>query len=104
GRLFETWGPPDKQQMHEMGTVTVWDPPARLVFTWRGVNFRPDELTEVEVLFEPGNEGTRVKLTHRGWASLPTDHPVRHGTTGTEFARMIGLWWGDLMTSYREHF
>jgi hypothetical protein len=28
---------------------------------------------------------------------------VRHGNLGPAFSRMIGLWWGELMTSLREH-
>jgi hypothetical protein len=31
------------------------------------------------------------------------DHPVRHGLEGHAFTRMIGLFWGDLMTALREH-
>ena len=34
---------------------------------------------------------------------LPEDHPARHGLVGPAFSRMIGLWWGQLMTSLREH-
>jgi len=70
---------------------------------WRGVNFKPQEKTLVEVSFEPSGEGTLVTVRHSGWASLPDDHPVRHGFVGPEFSRMIGLWWGELMTSLREH-
>jgi hypothetical protein len=31
------------------------------------------------------------------------DHPARHGLEGVAFTRMIGLWWGALMTALREH-
>jgi hypothetical protein len=44
-----------------------------------------------------------VTVTHRGWASLRPDHPVRHGHEVPAFIRMMGLWWGDLLTSLREH-
>jgi hypothetical protein len=27
---------------------------------------------------------------------------VRHGVEGAAFSRMIGLWWGELMTALRE--
>ena len=83
--------------------MTRWEPPSRLVFEWRGVNFAPGERTEVEVLFEPSPSGTLVTVTHRGWAGLRPDHPVRHGQEVTAFIRMMGLWWGDLLTSLREH-
>jgi hypothetical protein len=55
------------------------------------------------VRFEPSRSGTLVTVRHAGWSALPPDHPVRHGLTGAEFSRMIGLWWGDLMASLREH-
>jgi len=87
----------------EVGRVLAWEPGSRLQFEWRGRNFAPDEVTEVEVLFEPTGSGTRVTLEHRGWAKLPPGHPVRHGLTGQAFVDKIGLWWGELATSYRVH-
>jgi Activator of Hsp90 ATPase homolog 1-like protein len=60
------------------------------------------ESTEVEVLFEPTESGTRVTVQHRGWAALRADHPARHGLQGADFSRMIGLWWGEVMTGLRE--
>jgi hypothetical protein len=83
--------------------VTAWEPPTRLQLEWRGVNFKPHESTVVEVRFEPINDGTHVTVEHRGWSALPPDHPVRHGLQGAEFARMIGMWWSELLTSLREH-
>lgn len=77
----------------------MWEPPSRLVFEWRGQNFGPDERTEVEVRFESRQGGTQVTLEHRGWAAFPEDHPARRG--GQTFCDMLGLWWGDLLTSYR---
>lgn len=53
----------------EWGKVTVWDPPARLVFlfgAWAGW----DHVTEVEVRFIADGDGTRVELEHRGWERL----------------------------------
>ncbi len=88
--------------VHEAGRVTVWQPPARLVFTWRNANFAAEESTEVKVLFEPTNTGTRVTVQHRGWSAIRPGHPARHGVEGAAFSRMIGLWWGELMTALRE--
>lgn len=102
GRLFETVKGRAGDRLFEVGTVTVWEPPNRLVFEWRAVNFAPDEATEVEVLFEPSARGTWVRLTHRGWSKIRDDHPARHGETGAELVRRIGLWWGDLMRSYMD--
>lgn len=103
GRLFETFDLPAGPRTIEVGVVTAWDPPARLALTWRGVNFKPGEATLVEVDFAAQGEGTLVTVCHRGWAALPPDHPARQGLHGAAFSRMIGLWWGGLMTSLREH-
>ena len=64
---------------------------------------QPNESTLVAVRFEPKRDGTLVTVRHSGWSALPGDHPARHGLTGAAFSRMIGLWWGVLMTSLREH-
>lgn len=99
GRLFESFD----DRTIEVGKVTVWEPPTRLALEWRGVNFKPHEKTFVDVGFEPSNDGTLVTVRHYGWSALPDDHPVRHGLVGREFTSMIGMWWGSLMTSLREH-
>ncbi len=83
--------------------MTEWKPPRSLELEWRGVNFAPHEKTTVAVTFEPKAEGTLVTVRHRGWSALRDDHPVRHGLTGAEFSRMIGMWWADLISSLREY-
>lgn len=103
GRLYESFEVKGTARVFETGTVTVWEPPSRLAFEWRGANFAPGERTEVEVLFAPSPSGTTVTVTHRGWASLRPDHPVRHGQDVRAFIRTMGLWWGDLVSSLREH-
>jgi uncharacterized protein YndB with AHSA1/START domain len=103
GRLFESFDTEAGTRVHETGRVTLWDPPSRLVFDWRAVNFRAGEKTEVEVRFEPTSSGTLVTVTHRGWSLVSADHPVRHGLAVPEFIRMIGMWWGELLSSLRQH-
>jgi uncharacterized protein YndB with AHSA1/START domain len=103
GRLFETFDGPSGPRTHVFGLVTAWDPPARLEFEWHGANFAPHEKTLVEVRFAPQREGTLVTVQHRGWSTLPPDHPARHGQVGPAFSRMMGLWWAELLTSLREH-
>jgi len=102
GRLFESIDSEDGERVFEVGRVRVWDPPARLAFSWRNANFAPHESTDVTVEFTPTASGTLVTVTHVGLAALRADHPARHGLQGAEFSRMIGLWWGDQMTSLRE--
>lgn len=102
GRLFESFSTEAGEQVVEMGQVLAWEPPHRLLLQWRAVNFAPHEHTEVEVRFEAtASGGTRVTLTHRGWAAIRPDHPVRHGQATEAFIRMMGLWWGDLMSTLR---
>jgi uncharacterized protein YndB with AHSA1/START domain len=102
GRLFESIDGDGGPHVFEVGRVRVWDPPRRLTFTWRNANFAAHEQTEVDIEFVPTSAGTLVTVTHRGWSSLPADHPARHGLQGADFARMMGLWWGEQMSSLRE--
>ena len=102
GRLIEEFESPSGPQVFTNGRITVWQPPERFKFEWRGVNFAPGESTDVEVGFEAVPTGTRVTVRHSGWAALRPDHPARHGQHGPAFIRTIGLWWGELMTSFRE--
>jgi uncharacterized protein YndB with AHSA1/START domain len=103
GRLLESVDSKGGPRIFETGRVTIWEPPARLVFEWRAVSFKAGEQTEVEVQFAPSRSGTLVTVIHRGWSRIRPDHPARHGLDVAPFIRMMGLWWGDLMTSLREH-
>jgi uncharacterized protein YndB with AHSA1/START domain len=76
----------------EIGTILVWQPGERLIFDWRSEQFDPSRRTEVEVTFARVNNGTEVTLEHRGWK------PDRDSQA---FRDRLGLWWGDLLTSYR---
>jgi uncharacterized protein YndB with AHSA1/START domain len=99
GRLVEV----SPASRFEVGRVLAWEPGQRLMFEWRAHTFAPGELTEVEVRFEPLRGGTQVTLEHRGWDALPAEHRGRHGLDGSAFTAMIGLWWGDLVTSFRAY-
>ena len=103
GRVFESYRSGGREQVVEIGRIRVWDPPRRLLFDWRARNFAPAERTEVEVLFEPTANGTRVTVTHSGWAALRPEHPARHGKVGAEHSREVGLWWGALLSAWRLH-
>jgi len=101
GRVFESAGERANETVFEVGKVKLWQPSERLIFEWRASNFAPDECTEVEVTFEPSVSGTFVTVEHRGWSAIRADHPVRHGQDVATFIRMMGMWWGDQMTSMR---
>jgi uncharacterized protein YndB with AHSA1/START domain len=103
GRLFESEGDGAHPSVVEIGRVVMWEPGQRLLFTWRAVNFEPDEQTEVDALFEPTAKGTRLTIVHRGWSQIRPDHPVRHGLAEEKFIRVTALWWAELMTSLRAY-
>lgn len=101
GRLFEAFDREGSEHIVEVGRVQVWDPPHRLNFTWRNANYAANEHTQVDVEFAGTATGTLVTVTHSGLSALRPDHPARHGMQGAEFSRMIGLWWGEQMSSLR---
>ncbi|MFN7055719.1 SRPBCC domain-containing protein [Hyphomonas sp.] len=81
----------------EIGRVRVWEPGRRLAFSWRQATFTPDQLTHVEIMFEPVGAETRVTVTHRGWDEIPQDHVARHGfpLAATQM-RLAETWRGRL--------
>jgi uncharacterized protein YndB with AHSA1/START domain len=102
GRLFEAFEGERGEQVVEVGRVLQWQPPHRLVFTWRNANFTPQQNTSVEVTFDAATNGTLVTVVHSGWDGIAADHPVRHGRDVTAFLRTMGLWWGDQLVSLRQ--
>ncbi|MDE2262013.1 MAG: SRPBCC domain-containing protein [Gammaproteobacteria bacterium] len=77
----------------EIGRISVWEPGKRLVFGWRQASFSPGQATEVEVLFEPVGEETRVSIEHRAWDTIPQDHVARHGFPETVTLQRVADWW-----------
>jgi len=75
GRLTETLA---NGKVFEIGRIMAWEPPSRLVFSWRQANFPLELKTEVEVRFEAVGEETRVSVEHRGFDQVPADSAARH--------------------------
>jgi uncharacterized protein YndB with AHSA1/START domain len=75
GRLLETRA---TGKAFEIGRISVWEPPSRLVFSWRQASFPLDLHTEVEVGFEAVGDETRVSVEHRGFDRVPAG-VARHG-------------------------
>ncbi len=94
GRLITTL---PSGKVFEIGRIMVWEPPNRLVFSWRQATFIGDQDTEVELRFEPVGDQTRVTVEHRGWDTVPTSHVARHGFPDAIFLRRHGEWWQALL-------
>jgi len=77
GRIFETQ---DDGTERTWGTVTAWEPPRRLAILWTVSDEGAD--TELEVRFEPVEEGTRVTLSHRGWDTAERRSSYEDGWPG----------------------
>lgn len=66
GRIYERTRGGDE---HVWGTIRVWEPGERLVFSWHPG--RPAETAqEVEVRVRETESGARLELEHRGWEIL----------------------------------
>jgi uncharacterized protein YndB with AHSA1/START domain len=81
------------------GEVLAWEPPARLVLSWRidgdfALDPDPAHASEVEVTFTPDGSGTRVELVHR--------HLDRHGATWPALLRAVGArgGWPTILDRY----
>ena len=90
GRLTETLA---NGKVFEIGKVLIWEPPLRLVFSWRQANFPPDLTTEVEVRFEVVGEETRVSVEHRGFDQVPMENAARHGFPNAALLARLAAYW-----------
>jgi uncharacterized protein YndB with AHSA1/START domain len=96
GRLTETLA---DGRVFEIGRITLWEPPARLAFSWRQASFAPDQQTEVHVRFEPVGQETRVTVEHLGWDTVPAEHVARHGFPDMVYLQRHAEWWRVLLAS-----
>ncbi|WP_374471949.1 SRPBCC family protein [Phenylobacterium sp.] len=94
GRLTETLA---DGRVFEIGRILAWEPPVRLVFSWRQANFPPELTTEVEVRFEAVGGETRVSVEHRGFDRLPAGSAARHGFPDQALLMRLGEWWQVLL-------
>src|ERR671915_510453 len=54
-----------REEGHEIGQVTAWNPGERLMIVWRPAHWNPGERTEIEMRFDVTGVGTQVTLEHR---------------------------------------
>jgi uncharacterized protein YndB with AHSA1/START domain len=87
GRFYERLA--DGEEL-VVGRVLICEPPKRIVFTWRGVDWPAS--TEVDVSFTPEGGSTRVDLEHRGWEQL--------GPTAEEQRRSFANGWPTVFSRY----
>jgi uncharacterized protein YndB with AHSA1/START domain len=99
GRLIENYG---DGTAFVVGDVRVWDPPRRLVVTWRHESFAPDQSTELRVRFEEVGDQTRVTVEHFGWDTIPERHAARHGFPLATFQLRFAEWWQLLLHNLRD--
>ena len=96
GRLTETF---DDGSMFEIGRVQVWQPPQRLVLSWRQEPFAPEQRTEVHVSFEAVGDETRVTVQHFGWDDIPSASVAKHGFPAPVFLQRHAEYWQALLRS-----
>ena len=94
GRFTETY---EDGSNFEIGRITAWDPGRRLVFSWRQDSFAEDQVTEVEVRFEPVGDETRITVEHKGWETVPQEHVARHHFPDAIFLQRHAEWWRNLL-------
>lgn len=99
GRLTETLA---NGKVFEIGRVLAWEPPDRLVFSWRQANFPLDLHTEVEVRFEAVGEETRVSVEHRGFHQVPAESAARHSFPDRLLLTKLGEYWQAQLQSMRD--
>ncbi|MEM7354490.1 MAG: SRPBCC domain-containing protein [Acidobacteriota bacterium] len=76
-------------ERHAWGTVRLWEPPARVCFTWhpgRGA----ETAQEVELTFTENDGRTRVELVHRGWEVLGPEAEKTRAGYETGWAKVFG--------------
>lgn len=75
------------------GTVTAWEPPGRVAFTWHPGR-SPEQAQDIEVRFSAEGERTRVDLVHRGFERLGTDAKKARRGYPIGWAYVLGLYAG----------
>jgi uncharacterized protein YndB with AHSA1/START domain len=77
------------------GTVEVWDPPERVVFSWNP-SYEDRPATEVEVVFVAlSDDETIVEIEHRHWE--------RHGDRGPALRRGYVEGWLPILELYADY-
>jgi uncharacterized protein YndB with AHSA1/START domain len=103
GRLVETYS---DGTYFVVGHIRAWEPPRRLVLSWRQASFAPDQETELHVRFDDVEDRagavaqTRVVVEHFGWDRIPREHAARHGFPLATFQLRFAQWWQSLLRTF----
>ena len=100
GRLVERY---EDGTQCVIGEVAAWEPPHRLVVSWRQAGMGPDEETELHVRFDEAGDETRVTVEHFGWDGVPVDHVARHGFPLPAIQQRFAEWWQGLLVRLSVH-
>jgi len=73
------------------GTITAWDPPRRVAFTWHPGD-EPARAQDVEVQFTAEGTATRVRLTHSGFERLGKDARMARRGYPLGWSYVLGLY------------
>jgi uncharacterized protein YndB with AHSA1/START domain len=77
----------------EVGRVTMWEPGRRLAMTWAQVSWPEGVATDLQVTFQPIDEGTLVRVMHGGFERVPEAERCRHGYS-TGWQEVVG-WFAE---------
>ena len=92
GRVFERT---ESGEEHVWGTVTDWQPPHRLAFTWHPGQ-GPEVHTELVIRFTAlAERRTRVELEHRGWEALGDRAEAVRGNYDGGWDQVFGRHFGE---------
>lgn len=72
------------------GTITRWEPPGLVAFTWHP-GHEPSAATSITVTFDTVAEGTEVTLTHTDWHRHPRSTEAR-ATYDTGWATVLAAY------------
>jgi len=87
GRVFERSRSGEK---HAWGSVTAWNPPEHLEFTWHPGE-RCDHNQIVNIEFEVEADGTRVTLIHTGWQFAGVQVSALHAECTARWSAVLSL-------------
>ncbi len=72
GAFREVWQEAEGDEMVTTGTITHWEPPGRMVLSWKNADWPAATVVEI-ALSEPADGRTLLRLEHSGWDSLPEE-------------------------------